>query len=444
MVAEVPGAAVDSNTCSHTSWVADLDGAAACEAVTATQDRLREQEWRELALAAQWAVLHDPDTRTPALPAVETVPPTAAESAAEAAAEAAEVAVSAGGVAGGAYRVAAGQANRWSAGGCGERSVPAGGRGHRPDRRVRVRGAGDADGHRVPHRVLPGPRRRGPAAPAPAAVAGARRGPGPGLEGPAGGPDGARRAAEPRAGPVRGHRDHRLHRLAALVGVHRAGRGQDHRGRPGRRRDPPRGRGDGPVREHRTLHRARPEDPDRPRRRRRGDLLRRRLRPDRADPAPAGRPRQHRRTPLQGPRDPRQPGPRPGPAHPTRHHRPPPRRPPPRRPPPRRPPPRRPPPRRRRPGPRPRRRGTRLRPAQCRRPKPARPARPARPTRAARCRRRGALPGLRPRGLGRRSRGRWALGAGGGRAGSTRRSCGRGRCSTCGSANRRSAPGPAW
>ena len=45
-----------------TSWLADLDADAACEAVTATQAALREQEWRELALAAHWAVLHGPET----------------------------------------------------------------------------------------------------------------------------------------------------------------------------------------------------------------------------------------------------------------------------------------------------------------------------------------------------------------------------------------------
>jgi hypothetical protein len=40
------------------SWIADLDAASACEAVLGTQSDLREAEWRELALAAQWAVLH--------------------------------------------------------------------------------------------------------------------------------------------------------------------------------------------------------------------------------------------------------------------------------------------------------------------------------------------------------------------------------------------------
>ncbi len=41
-----------------TGWIADLDAESACEAMTATQAGLREQEWRELALAAHWADLH--------------------------------------------------------------------------------------------------------------------------------------------------------------------------------------------------------------------------------------------------------------------------------------------------------------------------------------------------------------------------------------------------
>lgn len=43
-------------------WVAELGADAACTAITETQDRLREQEWTELALAAHWAVLHDGET----------------------------------------------------------------------------------------------------------------------------------------------------------------------------------------------------------------------------------------------------------------------------------------------------------------------------------------------------------------------------------------------
>lgn len=45
-----------------TTWVADLDADAACEAVLTTQADLREHEWRELVLAAHWAVLHGRDT----------------------------------------------------------------------------------------------------------------------------------------------------------------------------------------------------------------------------------------------------------------------------------------------------------------------------------------------------------------------------------------------
>ncbi len=41
-------------------WIGDLDAAGACEAVRDTQAELREREWRELALAAHWAVLHSP------------------------------------------------------------------------------------------------------------------------------------------------------------------------------------------------------------------------------------------------------------------------------------------------------------------------------------------------------------------------------------------------
>ena len=45
-----------------TSWIADLDADAACRAVVGTQADLREAEWRELALAAHWADLHDEQT----------------------------------------------------------------------------------------------------------------------------------------------------------------------------------------------------------------------------------------------------------------------------------------------------------------------------------------------------------------------------------------------
>src|SRR3954452_12534727 len=45
-----------------TSWVADLDAEQACASITATQGRLREDEWNELVLAAHWATLHDAET----------------------------------------------------------------------------------------------------------------------------------------------------------------------------------------------------------------------------------------------------------------------------------------------------------------------------------------------------------------------------------------------
>ena len=45
-----------------TSWIADLDADGACRAVAGTQADLREAEWRELALAAHWADLHDEQT----------------------------------------------------------------------------------------------------------------------------------------------------------------------------------------------------------------------------------------------------------------------------------------------------------------------------------------------------------------------------------------------
>ncbi len=58
-------------------WIGDLDAAGACEAVRDTQAELREREWREIALAAHWAVLHSPETlpaRTgPAVPGAEGV-----------------------------------------------------------------------------------------------------------------------------------------------------------------------------------------------------------------------------------------------------------------------------------------------------------------------------------------------------------------------------------
>ena len=50
--------------------IADLDATAACQAVEATQAALREQEWRELALAEHWAVLHGPES----LPSPEASP----------------------------------------------------------------------------------------------------------------------------------------------------------------------------------------------------------------------------------------------------------------------------------------------------------------------------------------------------------------------------------
>ncbi len=56
------------------SWSADLDAAAACEQVLANQDALREQEWREIALAAQWAVLHGEESLPPGGAACSAVP----------------------------------------------------------------------------------------------------------------------------------------------------------------------------------------------------------------------------------------------------------------------------------------------------------------------------------------------------------------------------------
>ena len=51
-----------------TSWIADLDADGACRAVAGTQVDLREAEWRELALAAHWADLHDEHTLPPTGP----------------------------------------------------------------------------------------------------------------------------------------------------------------------------------------------------------------------------------------------------------------------------------------------------------------------------------------------------------------------------------------
>ena len=60
-----------------TSWIADLDATSACEAILGTQQELREQEVRELRLAAHWAVLHGVDSVPvrvgPVLPGTERV-----------------------------------------------------------------------------------------------------------------------------------------------------------------------------------------------------------------------------------------------------------------------------------------------------------------------------------------------------------------------------------
>jgi hypothetical protein len=45
-----------------TSWIADLDADSACLAVAGNQQDLREQELRELLLAAHWATLHGADS----------------------------------------------------------------------------------------------------------------------------------------------------------------------------------------------------------------------------------------------------------------------------------------------------------------------------------------------------------------------------------------------
>ena len=45
-----------------TSWIADLDASSACLAITGNQLDLREQELRELLLAAHWATLHGADS----------------------------------------------------------------------------------------------------------------------------------------------------------------------------------------------------------------------------------------------------------------------------------------------------------------------------------------------------------------------------------------------
>ena len=107
--------------------------------------------------------------------------------------------------------------------------------------RVRVCRAGHADGHRVHRRRQPDPRRAGPATPAPVHVAGPPRRRGPGLEGPQGRAPRARRRAQPRTGATRGRADHTVRGLPELERVRGPGRGQDHRGRPRRRRSPPAG-----------------------------------------------------------------------------------------------------------------------------------------------------------------------------------------------------------
>ena len=45
-----------------TSWIADVDADSACHAITGNQLDLREQELRELLLAAHWATLHGADS----------------------------------------------------------------------------------------------------------------------------------------------------------------------------------------------------------------------------------------------------------------------------------------------------------------------------------------------------------------------------------------------
>ena len=58
-----------------TSWIADLDAGSACLAITGNQQELREQELRELLLAAHWETLHGPDSLParagPVLPGIE-------------------------------------------------------------------------------------------------------------------------------------------------------------------------------------------------------------------------------------------------------------------------------------------------------------------------------------------------------------------------------------
>ena len=48
-----------------TTWIAELDADTACEVVLANQAALREQEFRELAMAAHWADLHPGEARRP-------------------------------------------------------------------------------------------------------------------------------------------------------------------------------------------------------------------------------------------------------------------------------------------------------------------------------------------------------------------------------------------
>ncbi len=53
---------LESNTCSTPRGSLTWTPTAACRAVAGTQQDLREAEWRELALAAHWADLHDEQT----------------------------------------------------------------------------------------------------------------------------------------------------------------------------------------------------------------------------------------------------------------------------------------------------------------------------------------------------------------------------------------------
>src|SRR4051794_32171057 len=45
---------VDAAACLDGVDLADLDGGGLCEAIVAVQDRLRADEWAEIALAARW------------------------------------------------------------------------------------------------------------------------------------------------------------------------------------------------------------------------------------------------------------------------------------------------------------------------------------------------------------------------------------------------------